>query len=35
LPPLTVGLCSLGQRLASPLVRSFWDVAGQTYGAAL
>ena len=34
-PPLTVGLCSLGQRLASPLVRSFWDVAGQTYGAAL
>ena len=35
LPPLTVGLCSLGQRLASPLVRSFWDVAGQTYGAVL
>jgi LysR family positive regulator for ilvC len=35
LPPLTVGLCSLGQRLASPLVRSFWDVAGQTYGAAI
>lgn len=31
LPPLTVGLCSLGQRLASPLVKSFWDVAGQTY----
>lgn len=33
LPPLTVGLCSLGQRLASPLVKSLWDVAGQTYGA--
>ncbi len=31
LPVLTVGLCSLGQRLASPLVKSFWDVAGQTY----
>ena len=31
LPPLTVGLCSLGRRLASPLVRSLWDVAGQTY----
>jgi LysR family positive regulator for ilvC len=35
LPPLTVGLCSLSQRLASPLVRSFWDVAGQTYDAAV
>ena len=32
LPPLTIGLCSLGQRLASPLVKSLWDVAGQTYG---
>jgi LysR family positive regulator for ilvC len=31
LPPLTIGLCSLGQRLASPLVRSLWDVAEQTY----
>lgn len=31
LPPLTVGLCSLRQRLASPMVKSFWDVAGQTY----
>lgn len=31
LPPLTVGLCSLGRRLASPLVKSFWEVAGQTY----
>jgi LysR family positive regulator for ilvC len=31
LPPLTVGLCSLRQRLASPPVRSLWDVAGQTY----
>jgi LysR family positive regulator for ilvC len=33
LPPLTIGLCSLGQRLASPLVKSLWDVAGQTYGS--
>jgi LysR family positive regulator for ilvC len=32
LPPLTIGLCSLGQRLSSPLVKSLWDVAGQTYG---
>jgi LysR family positive regulator for ilvC len=32
LPPLTVGLCSLKQRLLSPLVKSLWDVAGQTYG---
>jgi LysR family positive regulator for ilvC len=32
LPPLTVGLCSLRQRLASPLVKSLWDVAEQTYG---
>lgn len=31
LPPLTIGLCSLRQRLASPLVKSLWDVAGQTY----
>lgn len=31
LPPLTVGLCSLRSRLASPLVGSFWEVAGQTY----
>ncbi len=31
LPPLTVGLCSLRSRLTSPLVRSLWDVAGQTY----
>jgi LysR family transcriptional regulator, positive regulator for ilvC len=35
LPPLTVGLCSLRQRLLSPLVRSLWDVAGQTYSAAI
>lgn len=33
LPPLTVGLCSLAQRLASPQVKSLWDVAGQTYGS--
>jgi LysR family positive regulator for ilvC len=31
LPPLTVGLCSLAQRLSSPLVKSLWDVAGETY----
>ena len=31
LPPLSVGLCSLRQRLASPLVRALWDVAGETY----
>lgn len=31
LPPLVVGLCSQKQRLASPLVKSLWDVAGQTY----
>lgn len=31
LPPLTVGLCSQRQRLASPLVKSLWDVARQTY----
>jgi LysR family positive regulator for ilvC len=35
LPPLTIGLCSLGQRLANPLVRSLWDVAGQTYGTGV
>jgi LysR family positive regulator for ilvC len=32
LPPLAIGLCSLKQRLLSPLVKSLWDVAGQTYG---
>jgi LysR family positive regulator for ilvC len=31
LPALKIGLCSLRQRLASPLVRSLWEVAGQTY----
>lgn len=30
LPPLQVGLCSLRQRLRSPLVQSFWNVAAQT-----
>lgn len=34
LPPLTIGLCSLKQRLESPLVRSLWDVAGKTYHVA-
>jgi LysR family positive regulator for ilvC len=33
LPPLTVGLSCLRQRLQSPLVSSLWDVAGQTYGS--
>lgn len=32
LPPLTVGLCSHARRLTSPLVKSLWDVAEQTYG---
>lgn len=32
LPPLQIGLCSLKQRLLSPQVSSFWEVAGQTYG---
>lgn len=31
LPSLSIGLASLHQRLGSPLVRSLWDVAGQTY----
>ncbi len=35
LPPLTVGLCSLRQALASPLVKSLWEVAGQTYGTVV
>ena len=35
LPPLSVGLCSLKSRLSSPLVRSLWDVAGQTYAAGV
>ena len=29
--PLNIGLCSLSQRLAGPLLRSLWEVAGQTY----
>jgi LysR family positive regulator for ilvC len=31
LPTLSIGLASLRQRLSSPLVRSLWDVSGQTY----
>lgn len=31
LPSLSIGLVSLRQRLSSPLVRSLWDVSGQTY----
>jgi LysR family positive regulator for ilvC len=34
LPPLSIGLCGLKQRLESPLVRSLWDVAGETYHAS-
>ncbi|MEM8563082.1 MAG: HTH-type transcriptional activator IlvY [Pseudomonadota bacterium] len=30
LPPLTVGLCALKQRLTYPVVNSLWSVAGQT-----
>ncbi len=35
LPALAVGLFALRQRLASPLVRSFWEVAGQTYSGGI
>ena len=35
LPSLSIGLVALRQRLSSPLVRSLWDVAGQTYPASL
>lgn len=35
LPPLMIGLSSLRQRLTSPLVKSLWDVAEQTYHAAV
>jgi LysR family positive regulator for ilvC len=31
LPSLVIGLCSRKLRLSSPIVRSLWDVAGQTY----
>ena len=31
LPALEIGLCSLRQRLANPLVKSLWEVAEQTY----
>jgi LysR family positive regulator for ilvC len=34
LPPLEIGLCSLRQRLASPLLRSLWEVASSTYATA-
>ena len=33
LPPLAIGLASLRRRLQNPLVKSLWDVAGQTYRA--
>ena len=33
LPPLSIGLCSLKQRLESPFVKSLWEVAGKTYPA--
>jgi LysR family positive regulator for ilvC len=35
LPPLAIGLFSLKQRLLNPLVKSLWDVAGQTYAAGV
>ena len=35
LPALDIGLCSLKQRLANPLVQSLWSVAGQTYRPAI
>ena len=35
LPPLVIGLCSLGQRLQSPLVKSLWEVAQQTYATRI
>ncbi|PLW81607.1 HTH-type transcriptional activator IlvY [Kineobactrum sediminis] len=35
LPALDIGLCCLSSRLADPRVKSLWDVAQQTYGAAL
>ena len=35
LPALTIGLCSLRQRLFSPVVKSLWDVAEQTYHRAV
>lgn len=35
LPPLAIGLCSLRRRLQNPLVKSLWDVAGQTYRTAV
>ena len=31
LPSLSIGLAALRRRLSSPLVKSLWDVAGQTY----
>lgn len=35
LTPLAIGLCSLRRSLQNPLVKSLWDVAGQTYGVAV
>ena len=35
LPPLSIGLVGLRQRLGSPMVRALWDVAGQTYPQSL
>ena len=35
LPSLSIGLAVLKQRLASPLVKSLWDVARQTYEKAI
>ncbi|MEM1154718.1 MAG: HTH-type transcriptional activator IlvY [Pseudomonadota bacterium] len=35
LPALTVGLCGLKQRLSNPVVKSLWNVAGQTATAVI
>jgi LysR family positive regulator for ilvC len=35
MPPLAIGLCSLKRRLQDPLVKSLWDVAGQTFSGSL
>ncbi len=35
LPALAIGLCSLRRRLQNPLVKSLWNVAGQTYRSAV
>ncbi|MFM1895052.1 MAG: hypothetical protein RLZZ385_126 [Pseudomonadota bacterium] len=29
LEPFTIGICTLGRKLTNPLIRAFWDLAGQ------